>query len=179
MKGCVRSLALACLLPLVFAGCATTTGRQTECEHKTLQAAQDKGVRDAGKQLSDNTEKVTGIGGIFFRARDPARMSAWYRNHLGICAKDGHADFLWREQERPDELGRTVWAIFPADTEYFGPSRPTFMINYRVSNLDRMLAQLRQSGVAVEKVEDYDYGRFAWITDPEGNRIELWEPKSK
>jgi predicted enzyme related to lactoylglutathione lyase len=129
--------------------------------------------------MSDNTEKVTGIGGIFFRVRDPARMSAWYREQLGICAEDGHADFVWREHERPDELGRTVWSVFPADTEYFGPSRPAFMISYRVSDLDRMLAQLRQNGVAVEKVEDYDYGRFAWITDPEGNRIELWEPKSK
>jgi catechol 2,3-dioxygenase-like lactoylglutathione lyase family enzyme len=128
--------------------------------------------------MSGNMEKVTGIGGIFFRARDPARMAAWYRKHLGICAEDGHTDFVWRDIDRPDEIGRTIWSIFPADTDYFGPSRPDFMINYRVSNLDRMLAQLRQKGVEVEKVEDYDYGRFAWITDPEGNRIELWEPKS-
>ena len=91
-------------------------------------------------------EKVTGIGGIFFRVRDPARMSAWYREQLGICAEDGSADFIWREHKRPDELGRTVWSVFPADTEYFGPSRPAFMINYCVSNLDRMLAQLRQMG---------------------------------
>ena len=95
------------------------------------------------------------------------------------CTEDGHTDFVWRDIERPDELGRTVWSIFPADTDYFGPSRPAFMINYRVSNLDLMLTQLRQKGVAVGKVEDCDYGRFAWITDPEGNRIELWEPKSK
>ena len=129
--------------------------------------------------MSENPEKVTGIGGIFFRARDPERMSAWYREQLGICAEDGHADFVWREHDRPDEIGRTVWSVFPADTDYFGPARPAFMINYRVSNLERMLAQLRRNGVTVEKVEDYDYGRFAWITDPEGNRIELWEPKSK
>ena len=129
--------------------------------------------------MSNNTEKVTGIGGIFFRAQDPARMSAWYRDHLGISAENGHADFLWRERERPDEIGRTVWSIFPADTDYFGPSRLAFMINYRVSNLDRMLAQLCSKGVTVEKVEDFDYGRFARITDPEGNRIELWEAKSQ
>ncbi len=129
--------------------------------------------------MSDNSEKVTGIGGVFFRVHDPARMAAWYRDHLGIHSDDGNADFLWREHERPDEIGRTVWAVFPADTNHFGPSRPAFMINYRVSNLERMLAQLRRDGVVVEKVEDYDYGRFAWITDPEGNRIELWEPKSK
>jgi predicted enzyme related to lactoylglutathione lyase len=124
-------------------------------------------------------EKVTGIGGIFFRAKDPDRMSAWYREQLGIGTKDGHADFVWREHDHPDASGQTVWSIFPADTDYFGPSRPAFMINYRVSNLDRMLAQLRRNGVVIEKVEDYDYGRFAWITDPEGNWIELWEPKNK
>jgi catechol 2,3-dioxygenase-like lactoylglutathione lyase family enzyme len=129
--------------------------------------------------MSDNMEKVTGIGGIFFRVRDPAQMSAWYRDHLGICAEEGHAIFEWREKESPDAIGQTVWSLFPADTDYFGSNRPAFMINYRVANLEKMLVQLRQSGVTVEKVEDCDYGRFAWITDPEGNRIELWEPKSK
>ena len=129
--------------------------------------------------MSDHQEKVNGIGGIFFRVRDPARMAEWYRDHLGIAAEDGHADFPWRDKDRPDEIGRTVWSLFPADTDYFGPTRPAFMINYRVANLERLLAQLRQSGVTVEKVEDYDYGRFAWITDPEGNRIELWEAKRK
>jgi predicted enzyme related to lactoylglutathione lyase len=123
-------------------------------------------------------EQVTGIGGIFFKAQNPARVASWYREHLGIQAEDGHADFAWREKDRPQELGRTVWSIFPTNTPYFGSSSAPFMINYRVANLDRMLEQLRRSGVAVEKVEDYDYGRFAWITDPEGNRIELWEPKN-
>ena len=122
-------------------------------------------------------EKVTGIGGIFFKANDPARMAAWYREKLGIESEDGHADFVWREHNQPAEEGRTVWSLFPRDTEYLGGS--PFMINYRVANLERMLEQLRSAGVAVEKVEDYDYGRFAWITDPEGNRIELWEPKSR
>jgi predicted enzyme related to lactoylglutathione lyase len=124
-------------------------------------------------------EHVTGIGGIFFKARDPEGMAAWYREQLGVRNEAGHADFPWREHERPDEVGRTVWSIFPADTDYFGPSTSPFMINYRVANLDRMLAQLRQNGITVLKIEDYDYGRFAWITDPEGNRIELWEPKGK
>jgi hypothetical protein len=124
-------------------------------------------------------EKVTGIGGIFFRAGDPAGLSAWYREHLGINAENGYTDFLWREHDRPDEVGRTVWSIFPTDTEYFGSSRPAFMINYRVSNLETLLAQLQRNGIIIEKVEDSDYGRFAWITDPEGNRIELWEPKSQ
>lgn len=124
-------------------------------------------------------EHVTGIGGIFFKARDPERMAAWYREQLGVRNEGGHADFPWREHDRPDEVGRTVWSIFPADTDYFGPSASPFMINYCVANLDRMLEQLRQNGITILKTEDYDYGRFAWITDPEGNRIELWEPKSK
>jgi catechol 2,3-dioxygenase-like lactoylglutathione lyase family enzyme len=128
--------------------------------------------------MSDNNrEKVTGIGGVFFRARDPEGMMAWYRDQLGIGGEGGHVDFVWREFDRPDQVGRTVWSVFPADTDYFGPTRPAFMINYQVSNLDRMLAQLSRNGVTIEKVEDFDYGRFAWITDPEGNRIELWEPK--
>ena len=129
--------------------------------------------------MNETKEKVTGIGGVFFRVRDPARMSAWYQEHLGLPIEDGHADFIWREPERPDVIGRTVWSVFPADTDYFGPARPAFMINYRVANLERMLAQLRRNGVTIEKIENYDYGRFAWITDPEGNRIELWEPKGQ
>ncbi len=129
--------------------------------------------------MSEAPEKVTGIGGVFFRVRDPARISAWYREHLGLGADEGPVQFLWREKERPDEFGRTVWSLFPDETDYFGPARPAFMINYRVANLDKMLAQLRQGGVTVEKVENHSYGRFAWITDPEGNRVELWEPTSK
>jgi catechol 2,3-dioxygenase-like lactoylglutathione lyase family enzyme len=129
--------------------------------------------------MNDSGEKVTGIGGVFFRVRDPEKMAAWYRDHLGIFSENGNADFLWREYESPENVGRTVWAVFPPDTDHFGPSRPAFMINYRVSDLERMLVQLRSKGVTVEKVEDYDYGRFAWVTDPEGNRIELWEPKNQ
>ena len=121
-------------------------------------------------------EKVTGIGGVFLKARKPAQMTAWYQEHLGIEAQDGHADFAWRDKDRPEEIGRTAWSLFPSDTDYF---RSTAMINYRVARLDPMLEQLRSAGIAIEKVEDYDYGRFAWITDPEGNRIELWEPKSR
>jgi len=130
-------------------------------------------------QSQGGSEKVTGIGGIFFRVRDPEQMAAWYREHLGIHSENGYADFLWRHPNQPQETGRTTWALFPADTDYFGQSRPAFMINYRVANLEKMLAQLRRQGVTIEKTEDYDYGRFAWLTDPEGNRIELWEPKNK
>jgi predicted enzyme related to lactoylglutathione lyase len=122
-------------------------------------------------------ERVTSIGGIFFKAQDPQRLAVWYREHLGISSTDGHAEFEWREKDRPDQIGRTVWSLFPRDTDYFGPGSQTFMVNYRVTDLDGMIEQLHRGGVTVEKTEDYSYGRFAWIVDPEGNRVELWEPK--
>ena len=127
----------------------------------------------------NQTERVNGIGGVFFKVREPKKMAAWYRDQLGIQSKGGYADFTWRDKDHPEEMGHTTWAMFPTNTKYFGPSSSSLMINYRVANLDRMLEQLRRNGVKLEKVEDFDYGRFAWIIDPEGNRIELWEPKGK
>src|SRR4051812_24176758 len=126
-------------------------------------------------------KRVTGIGGIFFKSEDPEKLQAWYSEHLGIVAKDDSGvSFEWREMENPQRSGRTVWAPFPKDTEYFKPSRAPFMINYRVENLKELLDQLRKEGVTVEdRVEEYDYGKFGWIIDPEGNRIELWEPPKK
>jgi predicted enzyme related to lactoylglutathione lyase len=123
-------------------------------------------------------ERVTGIGGVFFKAQHPEQMAAWYREHLGVPVDGQHAEFAWREVDRPEQIQRTVWSLFPADTDYFGQSAGGYMINYRVADLERMIEQLRAGGVAIERVEDYDYGRFAWITDPEGNRIELWQPKT-
>jgi len=124
-------------------------------------------------------EQVTGIGGVFFKAKDPKGITAWYRTNLGVQSQGGYADFTWRDKDRPEEIGHTAWRIFPTNTTYFGQSSSPLMINYRVANLDRMLEQLRRNGVEIEKVENYDYGRWAWITDPEGNRLELWEPKGK
>ena len=124
-------------------------------------------------------EHVVGIGGIFFSARDPKALAMWYRTNLGIQSQDGHADFPWQPDDWPNQSGRTIWSLFDADTDYFGETRPAFMANYVVRNLERMLEQLRTNGIKVEKVEEYDYGRFAWITDPERNRIELWQPKAE
>lgn len=126
-------------------------------------------------------ERVSGIGGVFFKARDPKSLAAWYRQALGIDIAQGaqYAPFRWREREDSSRVGTTVWSLFPNDTKYFAPSSAPFMINYRVRNLDAMLAQLRALGVAVEpRVAEEFNGKFAWIVDPEGNKIELWEPKS-
>jgi catechol 2,3-dioxygenase-like lactoylglutathione lyase family enzyme len=122
--------------------------------------------------------KVTGIGGVFFRSDDPAGLRAWYESRLGITpGAHGFIDFPWRRADDPDAFGKTVWHLFPRDTSYFGPSGQTFMINYIVDDLDGLLESLRASGAEVDpKREDTDYGRFAWVTDPDGNRVELWEP---
>ncbi len=124
-------------------------------------------------------KRVTGIGGIFFKANDPDKLRDWYRMHLGIeCEKEGGAIFRWRKADEPKSERCTVWSPFPADTDYFAPSNKPFMINLRVENLDEVLTQLKREGVEVDsKVESYDYGKFGWIMDLEGNRIELWEPK--
>lgn len=124
-------------------------------------------------------ERVLGLGGIFLKARDPKGLAAWYRDHLGVPIEEGQTYGTFSSgpatEAAPPE--QTVWSAFPADTTYFAPSEAPFMVNYRVKNLDRMLAQLRAAGAAVEeRVEAYEYGRFGWASDPEGNRFELWEP---
>ncbi|HEY6806861.1 MAG TPA: VOC family protein [Pyrinomonadaceae bacterium] len=123
-------------------------------------------------------KRVTGIGGIFFKSKDPKALQEWYRKHLGIESADEEgATFKWREHDDPSKEGWTQWTPFPHDTEYFEPTKVPFMINYRVDDLDGLLAALREEGVAVsDKIESHDYGRFTWITDLEGNRVELWEP---
>src|SRR6185369_3116007 len=107
--------------------------------------------------------RVTGIGGIFFKSKDPKVLRAWYKEHLGIDDTGGGFIFPWRENDAPDKEGMTVWSIHKAETKYFDPGRAPFMINYRVANLDETLAALRAEGVQVdEKVEDTPYGKFGW-----------------
>ena len=118
-------------------------------------------------------KRVTGIGGIFFKAENPERLYAWYEKHLGLQGKPG-VGAVFRS---PGDGGRTVFSIFPSDTTYFQPGRSDFMINFRVEDLDGLLEALRAEGVEIDpKREEFEYGRFAWIMDPEGNRIELWQP---
>jgi predicted enzyme related to lactoylglutathione lyase len=124
---------------------------------------------------------VLGIGGIFFKARDPEKLAAWYREHLGLEIEE-YGGVTFREapnpkEELPARQAYTVWSPFPADTHYFGPGTKSFMINFRVADLDALLAKLRVEGVTVdERAEKSDFGYFGWATDPEGNRFELWEP---
>jgi predicted enzyme related to lactoylglutathione lyase len=125
--------------------------------------------------------RVTGIGGIFIKAKDPQAMYAWYEKHLGIArdATAGAAMFTWRDKDSGEE-GQTVWSLFEQSSKYFDPSNAQMMINYRVSDMDAVVRALEEDGVKVLGRDDAEYGRFAWIMDPEGNKIELWEsPKSR
>ena len=116
-------------------------------------------------------ERVTGIGGVFLRARDAAALAAWYGEHLGLDIESWNGTVLrWAGGET------TVWSAFPAETEYFGRPDQQAMVNYRVADLDAMVAQLRAAGTEVDEPQETENGRFAWATDPEGNRFELWQP---
>ncbi|MEP5612883.1 MAG: VOC family protein [Cyclobacteriaceae bacterium] len=122
-------------------------------------------------------KRVTGIGGMFFKSEDPKKMQDWYNKHLGIEMNEWSGLFKWRDLENKEKVGTTIWSPFQKDTDYFGPSEKDYMFNYRVENLTELLAQLKKEGVKViDKVEEYDYGKFGWIMDPEGRKIELWEP---
>jgi catechol 2,3-dioxygenase-like lactoylglutathione lyase family enzyme len=123
-------------------------------------------------------EKVTGIGGIFFKAKEPKVLGQWYAANLGIDVQSwGGATFEWRDAADPERPGSTAWSLFSMDTKYLDPSTAQFMVNYRVADLDAMLAQLRAAGVQVdEKVDESEFGRFGWAMDPDGNRFELWQP---
>ena len=126
-------------------------------------------------------QRVTGIGGIFFKARNADVLREWYRKHLGIDVQDwGGATFRWHDERRPEPNGTTVWSIFKDSSNYFEPSTAQFMINYRVPDLMAVLDALRAEGCTVDdKTETSEFGKFGWVMDPEGNRIELWEPPAE
>ncbi len=123
-------------------------------------------------------KRVTGIGGFFFKTKDPDNIKAWYKTHLGIPTDNYGWSFWWKDGDGNDCM--TQWSPFKEDTEYFDPSKKQFMMNFRVENLKELLTELEKEGVTVVgKIEEYDYGKFGWILDPEGNKIELWEPVDK
>lgn len=123
-------------------------------------------------------KRVTGIGGIFFKSKDTDKLRSWYAKHLGIETEDyGGKSFRWREENDPDTVGVTVWCVFPSDTDYFAPSEAPMMVNYRVPDLSGRLEVLRKEGVQVDdKTEESEYGKFGWVFDPDGNKVELWQP---
>jgi len=123
-------------------------------------------------------KRVTGIGGVFFKAKDPKALGEWYRAHLGLNVENwGGVVFRWVTAENPAGTGTTIWNPFKDDTSYFAPSTASFMINFRVQDLHPLLAALRAEGCEVDgNVEESEYGKFGWVQDPEGNRVELWQP---
>lgn len=123
-------------------------------------------------------KRVTGLGGVFFKARDPKALGEWYRVHLGLNVEEwGGVAFRWVNADNPSGTGTTIWSPFKDDTSYFGPSQSSFMVNFRVDNLHTLLAALRAEGCQVDdKIDESEYGKFGWVMDPEGNRIELWQP---
>jgi predicted enzyme related to lactoylglutathione lyase len=129
---------------------------------------------------TDNTKmkKITGIGGVFFKCKDPNKLKEWYKTHLGLEAGPYGATFEWRQDSDPEKKGSTAWNPFAEKTKYFEPSVKDFMINYRVENLEALVEELKKEGVTItDTIETYDYGKFVHIMDLEGNKIELWEPK--
>ncbi|WP_226665539.1 VOC family protein [Microbulbifer aggregans] len=123
-------------------------------------------------------KRVTGIGGIFFKAKDSPTLLAWYKRHLGIDVQQwGGTAFSWADVEGNPTGGSTVWSIAPDEGDQFAPSKAPFMVNYLVEDLYALVATLKQEGCDVlEKIEDSEYGKFAWVIDPEGNKVELWQP---
>jgi catechol 2,3-dioxygenase-like lactoylglutathione lyase family enzyme len=129
-------------------------------------------------EAEGDAPRVTGIGGVFFESDDPARTLEWYRTHLGIEAGDfGGFAFQWREKDQPSETGYTVWSAFPDTSEYLSPGNQPFMINFRVADLTGLIAALREEGVEiVGEIEQHPNGKFAWVLDRDGRKVELWEP---
>lgn len=122
-------------------------------------------------------KKVTGIGGIFFKCKDPEKIKEWYKTNLGFETDQWGTNFEWRQTDNPAEKGFTQWSPFPETTNYIKPSTKDFMINYRVENMENLVEELKKNGVIVlDEIEIFEYGKFVHILDIEGNKIELWEP---
>ncbi len=127
--------------------------------------------------MNDTIPKVTGIGGIFFRSKNPKETKEWYGKNLGLAISEYGSSFEFRNANRPEEINYLSWSPFAENTDYFDPSKKEFMINYRVQNIEGLVKNLKENGVTiVDKIEEFEYGKFVHIMDLEGNKIELWEP---
>lgn len=122
-------------------------------------------------------EAITGVGGIFFKSENPAALRAWYSKYLGLHSDQYGAVIRWRRKDEPERFGHTVWSPFSRESNYFEPTSAPYMVNFRVTNLRAMLEQLREAGAWVDdRIEESEYGTFGWFRDPDGTRIELWQP---
>ncbi len=156
---------------LATCGCNNATNNTENSEFKT------ETIRKTAIIMNDTIPKVTGIGGIFFRTKDPSAVKEWYGKNLGLSLDEWGSAFEFRNANRPDEINYLRWSPFDEGTDYFDPSEKQFMINYRVQNMEGLVRKLKESGVTiVDEIEEYEYGKFVHIMDPEGNKIELWEP---
>lgn len=128
-----------------------------------------------------SNKKVTGLGGVFIKAKNPKELCEWYDKHLGVnFGKNTYTSFEWKEVDNETVTGSTTFSFFKEDSGYFAPSTKPTMLNFRVENLVQLLEELKQAGVEViDKIEEFDYGKFGWIMDAEGNKVELWEPKNE
>ena len=174
LTACILASAPVCWSQTQPAPSASTAGKTAEKSDAPQAAtpAPESGEKTAKAPI----KRVTGIGGVFIKAKDPAKLRAWYKNHLGIDVKTwGGTSFRWVDAAGASVKGTTAW--FVGNGSNFAPSEAPFMIDYRVADLRGLLAMLREEGCQVlDKVEESDYGIFGWVMDPEGNKVELWQP---
>ncbi|MCW3103715.1 MAG: Glyoxalase-like domain protein [Bacteroidetes bacterium] len=165
----IRSL-LTLSIAAALTGCGETNKNPKEMEEQ-------KNDTVSKPSANDTTPKVTGIGGIFFFSENPKETREWYSQNLGLETNDYGSGFETRNLSRPDEVNTLQWTPFKKGSEYFAPSKKEFMINYTVQNIEALVSQLKEKGVTVlDTIATYDYGKFVHILDPDGNKIELWEP---
>lgn len=130
--------------------------------------------------MSDKEPKVTGIGGVFYSTDDHVRTREWYAENLGLATTEYGSTFEFRNAHHPDEINYLQWSTFPKGAEHFKPAKNEFMINYRVQNIEGLVERLKSNGITVlDEIETYDYGKFVHFLDPDGNKVELWEPVDK
>ncbi len=159
------------LFILILAGCIKSGGKKESGSEKLGTLNKNETI------MNDTTPKVTGIGGIFFRTKNPKETMEWYGKNLGLAIDTYGSAFEFRNANRPDEINYLRWSPFDENTDYFDPSEKEFMINYRVQNIEGLVKKLKENGVdVVDEIEEYEYGKFVHIMDLEGNKIELWEP---
>lgn len=165
----MKKMSYLLFVSILFAGCTSST-KQNDNNNVKTEIPKDK-------IMNDTTPRVTGIGGIFFFSDDPEKAREWYNKNLGLEINDYGSTFEFRNANRPDEINYLQWSAFKTGSEYFAPSKKDFMINYRVQNIEGLVKKFKENGVTVvDEIEEYEYGKFVHIMDPEGNKIELWEP---